>query len=390
MITGFENSHNMYLESRSMEIQRIPHGVVLPQKPAKNGPMWGLGGVCDERGNFVALSAYDGGWASHGGGYLWQEETYLDCDVVYFGMFFPHWGHFLIDLMGRLWYFARENTRGKNIKLAYLGDEEPQGNFLEIFSLLGIRQEDLLHITEPTRFRSVIVPEFSCKSCVWYSQEYRSIFDVMITRVTEEAYLPEGLKDITKVYFSRLSFGKAKTTEFGEQNIARWLEANGFTSVAPETLSVRDQIYLWNHAEEIACLDGSIPMSVAFSRNPRLKLTVLHKTSLEHLNVELFLLMRPCEVYLLDAWHEPFKGYPKNIGAGPFLLHLGADAKAYSLRRGWVFPFTDRQLRWQRTVNSIKLAWRIANPDGKLRLLLSRLVPQTVKTTIRRILSRGR
>ena len=390
MITGFENNHNMYLESRPMELQTVPRGVILPQKQAENGPMWGLGGVCDEHGDFVRLSAYDGGWASHGGGYPWQEETYLDCDVVYLGMFFNHWGHFLIDLMGRLWYFTRENTQRKPIKLAYLGGEEPQGNFLEVFSLLGIRQEDLLHITEPTRFRSVIVPEFSCKSCVWYSQEYRSIFDAMITRVAEEAYLPNHLKDTKKVYFSRLSFGKAKATEFGEEDIARWLEANGFTSVAPETLSVRDQIYLWNHAEEIACLDGSIPMSVAFSRNPQLKLTILHKTSLEHLNVELYLLMRPCQVYLLDAWFEPLKGYPKSIGAGPFLLHLGEDAKTYSLRRGWVFPFTERQLRCERNINCIKLVWRIANLDGKLRLLLSRLVPQTIKTTIRRFLSRGR
>ena len=193
--------------------------------------------------------------------------------------------------------------------------------------MLGIEPEDMIHITRPTQFRSVIVPEFSCKSCVWYSEEYRSIFNAMIRRVAEENYAPEQLQSLEKVYFSRMSFGKAKHSEFGENNIAHWLTANGFTAVEPEKLSVRDQIYLWNHAGEIACLDGSIPMSLAFSNNPRLRLTILHKTSLEHLNVELYLLMRPCQVTLLDAWYEPFKGYPKNIGAGPFLLHLGEDAQ---------------------------------------------------------------
>lgn len=384
MIHTFENSHNMVRLDHALEIQTCPNGIILPQKETAGGPMWGLGGVCDAGNTFVALSYYDGGWATHGGAYPWQEDTYLDCDVVYFGMFFNHWGHFLIDLMGRLWYFV--NHRDQNLKLAYLGSEEPQGNFLEIFSLLGISQEDLIHVTEPTRFRNVIVPEFSCKSCEWYSEEYQSIFDTMTRRVEAEKYVPEALQNLKKVYFSRLSFGKAKASEFGEEYIARWLEANGFTAVGPETLSVRDQIYLWNHAEEIACLDGSIPMSIAFSRNPKLKLTILHKTSLEHLNVELFLLMRPCDVTFLDVWDEPFKGYPKNIGAGPFLLHLGADALEYSRARGWDFPYTEQELQKALRKNRLKLAWRIGNLDGKLRLLLSKLLPQSFKSWVRRIL----
>lgn len=382
MITGFENKHNMYCLDRPMIVQTVSRGIVLPQKEVESGPMWGLGGVCDEHNQFVALSAYDGGWATHGGAYQWQEEYDMDCDVVYFGMFFNHWGHFLIDLMGRLWYFVQ--NREKPIKLVYLGDEEPQGNFLEVFSLLGIPSENLIHVTEPTRFRTVIVPEFSCKSCVWYTKEYQSIFDAMIARVTEEGYAPEGLKDISKIYFSRLSFGKARASEFGEQYIARWLKLNGFTAVGPETLSVRDQIYIWNHAEEIACLDGSIPMGIAFSDNPELKLTIMHKTSLEHLNVELYLLMRPCDVKFLDVWYEPFRGYPKNIGAGPFLLHLGQDATDYSKRRGWEFPFTVRELEKEKHLNCVKLAWRIGNLDGRLRILASKVVPRPVKDWIRR------
>ena len=367
-----------------MELQVVLNGLILPQKQVENGPMWGLGGVCDGNNRFVELSAYDGGWATHGGIYSWDQEVYQDCDVVYFGVFFNHWGHFLIDLMGRLWYFV--NHKGGNVKLAYLGEEDPGRNFLEIFRLLGIREENLIRVTEPTRFRNVIVPEFSCKSCEWYSEAYRSIFDAMISSVEAEGYAPEKLRDLKKVYFSRLSFGKARATEFGERNIARWLEANGFTAVGPETLSVRDQIYLWNHAEEIACLDGSIPMGIAFSNNPGLKLTILHKTSLEHLNVELYLLMRPCDVTFLDMWVEPFRGYPKNIGAGPFLLHPGEDAIQYSSQRRWEFPFSEGFLRRELAVNCVKLAWRIGNLDGKLRMAASKLLPQPLKDWVRRIL----
>lgn len=382
MVHGFENSHNMQHIQRPMEVVTVPNGIILPQKEAKDGPMWGLGGVCDEKGAFVPLSYYDGGWATHGGGYATESETFMDYDVVYFGMYFNHWGHFLVDLIGRLWYFAK--NRGCKLKLAYIGTEEPRGNFLEFFSLLGIEKEDLLHITTPTRFRNVIVPEFSCKSCEWYSDEYRSIFDSMIDTVAEEGYVNESLPSLDKVYFTRLVFGKARSTEIGEDRIAKWMETNGFSLIAPEKLTIRDQIYVWNHAGHIVCLDGSIPISVAFSNNPNLTLTVLHKTHLEHLNVELYLLMRPCNVTFLDAYWEPFKKYPRNIGAGPFVFHITNDIKAYSAQMGWAVPFTDRQLSRAKTKNWCKLVWCIWNIKGRIRIYGSK-----VKQFLRRMLKRG-
>ena len=59
MITGFENKHNMFFLDRPMAVQTVSRGTVLPRKETENGPMWGLGGVCDENGAFAALSAYD-------------------------------------------------------------------------------------------------------------------------------------------------------------------------------------------------------------------------------------------------------------------------------------------------------------------------------------------
>lgn len=360
-----------------MAVQTVSRGVVLPRKDTDAGPMWGLGGVCDEAGNFVDLSAYDGGWATHGGAYSFAEPEYMDEDVVYFGPFFRHWGHFLVDLLGRMWYIARFGRK----KVAYLGEDEPTGNFLECFRLLGLEAEDLIHVTAPMRFRSVIVPEFSCKSCRWYSREYRDIFDTMIANA-----LPQPLPG-RKIYFSRLDFARGK--EVGERQIARWAADNGFTAVAPEKLTVAQQIAIWNGAEEILCLDGSIPISVAFSRNRNLRLTVLHKTSLEHQNLDLFLLMRPCRVQLLDAYREPFRGYPRNIGAGPFLLEIGPDILKYSRERDMTMPYTNGQLARIRFGNYFRLLWRIWDLPLKVRILASRLLPAGIKKKIREVLGRG-
>ncbi len=385
MITEFTNPHNMYCLDRAMNVAEVEHGIILPKTQDMEYPMWGLGGVCDQQDQFVELSFYDGGWATHGGRYDWCEEEYCGETAVYFGVFFKHWGHFLVDLVGRMWYFAQRKELPADLKIAYLGEEELTGNYLEFLSLLGIRPEQLLRITKPTRFKKVIVPEFSCRSCVWYSREYQEMFDAMVRRVEEEGYT---LDVPQKVYFSRLAFGKAKASEFGECHIARWLEVNGYTAVGPETLSVRDQICIWNRAEEIACLDGTIPLNSAFCRNTNLELLVMHKTHLEHQNLELFLLMRPCRVTLLDAYWEPFKKYPTSIGAGPFLLCVGEDIQRYSELNGMDMPFTKAQLCRQRMADWCKLVWCILNIKGRIRRVVSKLLPKGVKARARSLLRR--
>ncbi len=380
MVTAFGNAHNMYRLERPMEVAKIDNGVVLPRTQPSEYPRWGLGGVCDAQNEFVALSFYDGGWATHGGKYDWQEEDLLDCDVLYFGYFFPHWGHFLVDQIGRLWYYLQAE-HPKCLKIAYLGDEEPAGNFLQFFQLLGIDPEQLLRITRPTRFRKVYVPEFSCKSCVWYTQEYRSIFDAIAA-----AACGQSAFDVPqKVYFSRRSFGKALDSEFGEEHLLQWLTVNGYTAISPEKLSLVDQVTIWNRAEQIACLDGSIPLNLNFSCNPQLKLLVMHKTHLEHLNLDLSLLMRPCRVTLLDAYYEPYKKYPTSIGAGPFLLCISQDVLQYSIEQGMAMPFSQKDLKKQRRVGVWKLTWRILNLKGRIRILASRLLPQKAKTAIRKM-----
>ena len=68
-----------------MSVRNVPQGIILPRKETEDGPRWGLGGVCDPNGEFVSLSYYDGGWATHGGIYPYDEPEYEDFDVVFFG-----------------------------------------------------------------------------------------------------------------------------------------------------------------------------------------------------------------------------------------------------------------------------------------------------------------
>lgn len=354
-----------------MQCLEVDQGIILPRRLSDDGPMWGLGGVCDAENDFVELSFYDGGWAKHGGKYEWESETYRNEDVVYFGLFLKHWGHFLVDVIGRAWYLPKIS---EEIKVAYIGEEEPAGNYLEFFELLGVKSEQLLHITEPTRFKKVIVPQFASRPCIWYTEEYLSTFDYLAEQVEKENYIPKDIGNLDKVYFSRLSFGKAAQTEFGEGQIAEWLRVNDYQMISPEKLSLRDQIYIWNHAKEIMCINGSIPINIMFSKNNKLKLVVMNKTSLVHKNLDLFLLMRECNATFLDVYREPIKNYPKSIGAGPFLIGITEDVLQYSKDLGLKMPFSKRQIAGAWRVNTIKLVWCILNIKGKIRAAVRKVI----------------
>lgn len=354
---GFLNKYKMYKREGKLDCLEYENGLILPRVFDGNTPIWGKGGVCDSENKFVPLSEYHGGWAEHGGYYNWTDEQYLDDTVVYFGVFFNHWGHFLVDLIGRMWYCTQNQS--SEIKVAYLGEEDPKGNFLEFFELMGIKKEQLIRITKPTRCRKVIVPEFSCRPCIWYSDEYQSIFDAVISRVLNSEKGIPNVKQYKKIYFTRLKLPKARSSEFGEKLIVEWMEKNGYEILSPERLSLRQQIFLWNTAEEIACINGSIPINCIFSQNPNLKLIVLNKTKLVHKNLDLFLLIRQQNVTFLDVYYEPFKNYPKSIGAGPFMLYISEDIYKYSTDNDLDVPFSKIKVRKDFLCNYIRLILKV-------------------------------
>lgn len=352
--------------------------------------MWGLGGVCDKEGRFQELSYYDGGWGTHGGAFEWtaEEEEYVNSDAVYFGLFAQHWGHFLIDMITRAWALPILLGESWEFKVAYLGDETPSGNCLRFFELLGVRKEQLYHITKPTRFRKVFLPQQGFKSCEWYSQEHLDMLDLVVENALAETQ-NEGNEQLPKkVYFSRTHFPKAAVSEFGEGYFEELFVKNGYVSIAPETETLEKQILLWNTAEDIACINGSIPLNLMFCRNDQLRLIILNKTSIRHENPYVLLEMRNVQADFVDIYKEPVKGYPKSLGEGPYLLWPTEDFDDFCREKNWAQPmgqdarkrfFNREKRRYYRAVIGLR---------QKVRTFLSRHLSGRTKTRIKRILGK--
>lgn len=376
---------NRTKRTEKLQVHEYTNGVILPRKMIGTEPMWGLGGVCDSNNRFVESSFYDGGWAKHGGYYEWDTEEYTHEDVVYVGIIFQHWGHFLVDLTGRMWFLKQLSETRTDFKVAYLGEEEPTENNLKFFELLGIQKKQLLHIQKPTRFKRVFVPEQSFKSCEWYTEEFVQMFDAICDAALNNAYDFSKVKGLEKIYFTRRHFKKAVHSEFGEEYFEKCFAENGYTSVAPELLSLEEQIYIWNHAKEIVCINGTIPLNVVFSRNRNLKLTILNKMSLYHENPIILLEMRGITARFIDIFKEPMRGYPKSLGEGPYLLWPSSQFQSFCAENEIQCSISSKESKRYFMIQQVRYYFSIILLKINFRYRISKMMPQKVKLLVRKI-----
>lgn len=116
-----------FLNTQKLEIKEIKDGVILPPRQVDSARDFYAGGVCDKNGKFMAgfsrYSQKDKDFPGHGSincAYEISESEldFKDEEVIFGGLIHGHFGHFLIDSMGRFWYFLSNlnDTR----KLAFI------------------------------------------------------------------------------------------------------------------------------------------------------------------------------------------------------------------------------------------------------------------------------
>ncbi len=254
-----------------LKIETYKKGIVLPYMRDLKGTV-GLGGVIDDNGEFVETSYCHGGRYEQGGYYGWDKATLvcLDEKVVYFGYFLPHWGHFLIDCLGRMWPFAEIDNNLVEYKIAFIS-QQPYfyPNCYEFFEALGISRERILWVGIPTRFSEVLVPQMSYtpEPRRLFYPEYTNLFNHVVEAIlscTSKSKVETKCGQIDKVYFTRSFFNNAKIREVGLKVIDNVMINGGFNILAPERLSLAEQVVIWNYAEQIVCVNGTIPLNCIF------------------------------------------------------------------------------------------------------------------------------
>ena len=281
--------------------------------PARESPehAWGSGGAIDGKGQLIEASRMG---SLFGESYRFDESevSTLNETVYYIPVIPKHWGHFLIDILCRFWFLTDKKDRG--YRIAYcaqdFGEEGVTGNYLEALELLGVTRERLLFITKPTRLSEILIPEKSFGDGEAFSNEYCRIIDLIKRQVFQEAAGWQFPKIEKRIYFTRTQFRRSKYTEVGEKRIESLFRERGFTVLAPETLTVRDQVFYFSTCKEIASLSGTISHNIVFSE-PGNQYILLNRCCLPNYAQFAVNQMSPAEVTYVDVYAKETTWRPK-------------------------------------------------------------------------------
>lgn len=323
-----------YHRVKPLEVLCVENGTILPQKEADKqvypNTWMGLGGVLDATGNFVKMSGIKAIYADDfvfGGKYDYTELEEYNETILYMGAFQPQWGHFLIEYCTRLWYSVKS---GNKYKIAYCGFACEQGEmpkaFRDFLRLLGINKEMLVDIRRPTKYARILIPEQSFLRNQYYTEEYKFIIDTIYNNLSVKNLVPYD-----KIYFSRNLYIKNTNTtkELGEQEIQDTFQKNGYKILAPETLSVEEQIFYVRNCKEFVAILGSTSDNAVFAGKETKKVYLRKAFEVIPETFQIEQMTDAQSVTFIDCYYEPYKDFPKSYGGGPHFIGTTKELKLF-------------------------------------------------------------
>lgn len=321
--------HEERFELRSdLSVWSGENASILPVRRVEGDPyLFGRGGVVDQAGNYVPLSALPDRVTDS---YPCENAPYQDEKVVYCGYLVNHWGHFLIEAVARLWYFLENDpTIDKYVFILNENEQrEIRGNYREFFQLLKI-WDKLEFLSQPRVYREVVVPELSFQFRNYYAKQYLDVFDVIAENVVPDPAweAPE------KLFFTRTQLQKGKQYQFGFEAVDDFYRRNGYQVISPEKVSLSETIYQIRNCQVVAAISGTLPHNMLFGRQGQ-KLVILERCIPNNdcqVNVNR---MRELDATYIDANIAVY-----NVGmVGPFIMGYTHLLQKYAADNGMVPP----------------------------------------------------
>ncbi|WP_443751192.1 glycosyltransferase family 61 protein [Asticcacaulis solisilvae] len=184
-------------------------------------------------------------------------------DEVYFaGHAWAHYGHFLMDAMARFWALEDFPDTMPVLYTDRLAKGYKDLPYVSpVIDALGLRDR-AFSVDRPTRFKKLILPTASMQNVhrVYHAHARPHI---ATARFLLKDYASQ-FKD-KRVYLSRSKLGKNLRQSGQEAMLEDRLKGDGFVVVYPETLSLIQQVDIFNNAASIAGTAGSAFHTSLFS-----------------------------------------------------------------------------------------------------------------------------
>lgn len=175
---------------------------------------------------------------------------FCDCDAVFLGNAYRHFGHFIIEHLNRAW--GLDKCPNKNVKYVFVDNKNigAKAWLFDFMEMLGIARKDVLILNQSMQFRRVFIPTQSFNnSGKWWAQQFVIPFDKMRENVHTD-------KVWDKVYVSRAKLTENMRT-YGEEAVQNIFEKNGFHVIYPETLPLAQQVAIIGNARVLAGCAGT-------------------------------------------------------------------------------------------------------------------------------------
>jgi hypothetical protein len=256
------------LNESAKEVSIIENGIILPAKLVSD--FTAEGGVCDAEGNFIDghLSGLSVVGLSIVAAYQIKEEiNRVKETVVYGGFVYNHFGHMVIESLSRMWWFLENRDCGhKFVFISHNDSEHDNIKFIDYFLLLGLKEEDIILLKEPSKFDKIVVPRQSIIPYNGFKNKAKTIFNTIRDNVVPTHY--------EKIYLTRTKLSRRDT--INEEYFEDYYCSIGYEIIAMEQLSIREQISIIAGAKHIACVSGSLQHHILFSQDG-VNITLLNK-----------------------------------------------------------------------------------------------------------------
>lgn len=327
---------------------------VLPWKPPE-GKRICYGGVADDNHVFIPSS----GWHEMiESGYEFNENGVVVCDneAVYLGCLYYVWGHAITDNFKKAWYLLENPPKDRELVYITVGNTPLPQYVFDLFDLIGINLRQAVHITQITKYKNIIVPENSLvnnNEVRSYNQEFARTIQKLTSKIPIDNNSP------AKIYFTRTRLKQNR--DIGEKSVEHVFRKKGFAIIAPEMLSVVEQMALVRNCKVFASTEGSVSHSSIFCK-PRTEIILVKKTDYINPYTSFINDMLDLKCTFIRAHHSVLAPQ-RTPWEGPFFLYKSRDLMSFCggfFLRPYFMYFSWYEYRW-------KLWTRIKNAYYSLR-----------------------
>lgn len=342
-------------------------------------------GVFDLDGNFIdSCRQYRGKNAQFIPKYVPSLEC-MDCDAVFLGNAYPHFGHFIIEHLNRTW--GIERVHRDNIKYVFIDNKNIGAKtwLYDFTDMLGIARKDVLILNKSVRFKNIFIPTQSLNNSgnLW-APEFKLGFDKM-----REGLRPEKIYE--KVYVSRAKLPDNMRT-YNEEKIQKIFEKNGFHVIYPETLPVAQQVAIIGNCKILAgCAGTALHLGVFMKPGGR----IIQLNRMSDIHDSAALQWRLCMIKDLDfdvvcASTELFKSKHGGTHA-PQIIGETEYMKSFFDDNNFVYEESDLivdEVEFERYKNQLALFQN--NNGGNVKQKLKKLLIKIVSCMVPGRINRGR